>query len=33
MKCPNCDAKMREDEAERGHWYCDECGHEESERE
>jgi transcription initiation factor TFIIIB Brf1 subunit/transcription initiation factor TFIIB len=29
MKCPNCEAEMREDEAERDHWICDECGHEE----
>jgi transcription initiation factor TFIIIB Brf1 subunit/transcription initiation factor TFIIB len=29
MKCPNCDADMTEDETERGHWVCSECGHEE----
>ena len=32
MKCPNCDAPMREDEEERGHWYCDECGYQEEDR-
>lgn len=29
VKCPNCDADMREDEVSRGYWYCDECGQEE----
>ncbi len=29
MKCPNCDGEMYEDEAERHHWHCPECGYEE----
>jgi transcription initiation factor TFIIIB Brf1 subunit/transcription initiation factor TFIIB len=29
VTCPNCEAEMYEDEAERGHWICAECGHEE----
>jgi hypothetical protein len=32
MKCPNCDEEMREDEIDRGKWYCDACGYEEDRR-